>query len=115
MFFVIFVVLYFMFSFYNHHYVRFISDYTANYIRTNGITGMTGATTVTGAMGMTGVTIVMDGTIASNPTITSMVCENPEHPIDEPTDEPPINNHSPLEESPENYPGITFSPPVNVF
>ena len=34
-FFTSFVIIYFMFAFFNHHYIRFISDYTEDYIRTS--------------------------------------------------------------------------------
>jgi len=40
MFFTSFVVIYFMFSFFGHHYVRPISDYTSDYIRNNCNNGL---------------------------------------------------------------------------
>lgn len=85
LFFVSFVIIYFMFSFYNHHYVKMISQYTSNYIRSN----CPGST----------------ATIASLDVNEEPICNQ------EDEDDPGISDPKIL----DNGLGITFAPPVNVF
>lgn len=86
LFFISFVIIYFMFSFYNHHYLRFINENTTNFIQNNcpGIATDTNANT----------NVPPDDPDAGLPSIGDI---------------PPIGNNI------GDDLGITFATPINIF
>jgi len=110
LFFVSFVVTYFLFSFYNHHYVKQITNYTSNFIQSNCNSN---TSNFIQSNCNSNTANVETSSLEVPPLSTSFQAIDNNSPFCEPSDN--TNAIHPIFKSFDDGLNITFATPVNIF